>query len=250
MNDMSTRRFRLESWRLLLLCAALAAGCNWPGKPREDDRPIPSDKVVKFDVLYRENCAGCHGAEGKLGPAPPLNDPLFLALISDKELEDVVKEGRRVSPTQRTPMPGFAHKKSGPLTEAQIQAIAKGLKENWGAKPPPEAKDAPPYALPKGESGDAKKGEKIFERACSGCHGPNGEGVKGELQINDAAFLALISDQALRRIVVTGRPDLGMPNFAGGESRGSDFKPLTPAEVADVVALLASWREKATGIGK
>ena len=26
-----------------------------------------------------QNCAGCHGADGKLGPAPPIGDPVYLA---------------------------------------------------------------------------------------------------------------------------------------------------------------------------
>jgi len=60
--------------------------------------------------------------------------------------------------------------------------------------------------------------------------------------INDPNFLALISDQALRRIVITGRPDLGMPNYAGTKGRPENFQPLTAENVADVVALLASWR--------
>ena len=60
--------------------------------------------------------------------------------------------------------------------------------------------------------------------------------------INAPAFLALISDQALRRIIITGRPDLGMPNFAEHDGRPDDFKPLTSAEIDDLVALLADWR--------
>jgi len=61
--------------------------------------------------------------------------------------------------------------------------------------------------------------------------------------IHDAAFLSLISDQALRRYVITGRPDLGMPNYADGENRPEGFKPLTPGAIEDLVALLAHWRK-------
>ena len=34
--------------------------------------------------------------------------------------------------------------------------------------------------------------------------------------MNEPDFLALVSDQALRRIIITGRPDLGMPNYRRG----------------------------------
>ena len=49
------------------------------------------DQVADFDVLYKTHCAGCHGADGKLGPAPPLTDPLFLAIVHDGELLRVIR---------------------------------------------------------------------------------------------------------------------------------------------------------------
>ena len=60
--------------------------------------------------------------------------------------------------------------------------------------------------------------------------------------INDVAFLALTSDQTLRRIIITGRPDLKMPDYASRDGRAKDFAPLTSAEIDDLVALLAQWR--------
>ena len=61
--------------------------------------------------------------------------------------------------------------------------------------------------------------------------------------INDPDFLALISDQALRRCVIAGRPDLGMPDYADPTSRPDDFRPLLHQDVTNVVALLADWRQ-------
>ena len=61
--------------------------------------------------------------------------------------------------------------------------------------------------------------------------------------INDPDFLALISDQALRRYVITGRPDLGMPDYADPTGRPEGFQPLSGQDVTNVVALLASWRQ-------
>ena len=95
----------------------------------------------------------------------------------------------------------------------------------------------------------------MFDRACAGCHGKGGEGVERDgrllLKLNDPAFLALISDQELRRYVITGRPDLGMPPY---NSRPPDFQPpgfqpLTSAEIDDLVALLAYWRLGGTANG-
>jgi cytochrome c oxidase cbb3-type subunit 3/ubiquinol-cytochrome c reductase cytochrome c subunit len=210
---------------------------------------------MSFDVLFGQNCAGCHGTDGKLGPAPPLNDPLFRALVPDEELLRVVTEGR-----PGTLMPAFATSQGGPLTAEQIKVLAAGLKQRWGSAAPAPS-GAPPY-LPtptqagRAGAGNKEEGLKVFARACAGCHGKVGEGVErdGRLRrkIHDPVFLALISDQELRRYVITGRPDLGMPDYADEEARPEGFKPLTAQEVTDLVALLASWRQdgEAQGEGK
>jgi cytochrome c oxidase cbb3-type subunit 3/ubiquinol-cytochrome c reductase cytochrome c subunit len=257
-------------WCLLPLLGALAAGCDLPGTPREEDRPRPANKVKDFDTLYSARCAGCHGADGKLGPAPPLNDPIFLAIVPDDELLRVIYEGRAVTPPQRSPMPAFgapravpltdselralaepkeehhaAVRLQGPLTDAQVAVLAEGIKKRWG---PPASGDLPPYLSPTGgKGGNDKTGAGVFNRACANCHGPQGEGVRDGRPtdggaINNLAFLALISDKALRRSIITGRPDLGMPPYNGKAGRPADFHPLTSADIDDLVALLRSWR--------
>jgi cytochrome c oxidase cbb3-type subunit 3/ubiquinol-cytochrome c reductase cytochrome c subunit len=87
----------------------------------------------------------------------------------------------------------------------------------------------------------------MFARACAGCHGPQGQGGDRDGRsigaINEPAFLALISDKALRRTVITGRPDLGMPAYDGTAGRPADFRRLTSAQIDDLVTLLVSWRQ-------
>src|SRR5262245_46807411 len=113
---------------LLLLPASLPAGCDLPGRPNPADLPVPADQVKDFGALYATHCSGCHGADGKLGPAPPLNDPLFLAIVPDAEVLRVISEGRAVSAKQKSPMPAFRLGKGVPLTEAQAKVWAE-LKE-------------------------------------------------------------------------------------------------------------------------
>jgi mono/diheme cytochrome c family protein len=228
----------------------LVAGCDLPGQPKPDDRPVRADQVLDFAVLYRQNCAGCHGADGKLGPAPPLNDKAFLDIVPDALLLHVITEGR-----PGTPMPAFARHRGGPLTDAQVKVLAEGIKPRWGpAQPLPGP--LPHYSLAEGgtETGDADRGRKVFARACAGCHGARGEGSEDKDQgagaIHDVAFLSLISDQAIRRYAITGRPDLGMPNYAAKGGRPEDFQPLTSAEIADLVALLAQWRRGGSSHGQ
>jgi cytochrome c oxidase cbb3-type subunit III len=283
-----------RGWRSIVLPRLLVAlpllltvGCHWPGKPDPDERPVPPEFVLAFDALFKRNCAGCHGPDGTLGPAPPLNDPIFRAIVSEKELEAVISKGRRsasgTGKDPRTPMPAFAREQGGTLSPAQIQVLVyeiKGIRyrierkgENydarvevvkddegktpaWGVTPRPARLDVSSmreaYLNPK--TGDSKRGARVFGNACAMCHGKAGKGgqVDGvELTINDTAFLALVSDKALRRIVITGRPDLGMPNYAEkGEGRMDDFKPLTAQDITDLSAYLASWRKETAPRGK
>lgn len=236
----------------LVVCAS---GCDLPGRPKASDRWLAPQDEKSFEVLYARNCAGCHGANGKLGPAPPLNDKLFLALVPDEVLKHVIADGR-----PGTLMPAYSVDKGGQLTTEQVRVLAFGLKGHWGPVPksPP---DMPAYLL---ESGKADRGDGIeaglavFALACASCHGEHGQGrffsdelhSKPAAAINVPAFLNLYSDQALRRLVITGRPDLGMPDCTDRHGRPDEFKPLTSREVTEVVALLASWRDGGRGDGR
>lgn len=238
----------------LLLLAALA-GCDFPGRPDPADRPVPADQVMDFGALYATNCAACHGADGNLGPAPPLNDPIFLAIVPDDQLLRVITEGRRVSPAEKTPMPAFARDKGGPLTDAQVKVIADGIKKRW-ASTTPNPRSLPPYRSPPAPAGGARpaEGARVFGVACAGCHGSQGQGGKDHHgrpvgALHDQAFLALISDQELRRLAITGRTDLGMPAFDGHDGRSADYRPLSSKEIDDLVAFLASWRQPVFGGG-
>ena len=69
-------------WGILhaaLLSVLLLAACDaLPGKPTEAERPLRPAQVVDFNTLYGTNCAGCHGDNGTLGAARPLNDAIYL----------------------------------------------------------------------------------------------------------------------------------------------------------------------------
>jgi cytochrome c oxidase cbb3-type subunit III len=237
---------------ILVVCAS---GCDLPGRPKASDRWVAPQNEKSFDVLYRSNCAGCHGVDGKLGPAPPLNDKLFLALVPDDEIKYVVANGR-----PGTLMPAFSVASGGQLTALQVLVLAEGIKKRWGPVPAAPA-DTPEYRLESGkpDRGDGNEaGMVVFLNACASCHGERGHGriFSGEIggkragPINVPAFLSLMSDQALRRLVITGRPDLGMPACNDRLGRPDEFKPLTSRQVTDLVALLASWRDGARADGR
>jgi mono/diheme cytochrome c family protein len=230
-----------RSWVSVALIISFTSGCDFPGRPRAGDRSVAALTEQSFGVLYGRNCAGCHGLQGELGPAPPLNDKLFRSLISDEDLLRIISHGRA-----GTLMPAFAEASGGQLTAEQVLVLAQGIKSYWGPAEPVPA-GTPPIRLEAGEpdrgpSHDA--GLQVFARACASCHGDQGEGGDFAGAINVSEFVALSSDQALRRLIITGRPDLGMPNSSDGEGRRPGYQPLTSREVTELVSLLASWRDR------
>jgi len=224
---------QIVRWSALVLPLLAAGGCY---RPDPADRPLRPGQVLDFEVLYSQNCSGCHGADGRLGPAPPLNDALFLAIASDAELTRVVSEGRR-----GTPMTAFARAAGGGLTPEQIESIVHGMRTKWGKSTTQPVGTLPAYVATGGH-GDASTGATVFAQACAMCHGANGQGAARAGALHSPPFLALISDQALRRIIITGRPDLGMPDYRHLVDGSARPAPLSDREIGDLVALLASWR--------
>jgi mono/diheme cytochrome c family protein len=221
---------------LVLGAAAALVACDaLPGKPRPGTHDVVPSQVVAFDALYARHCAGCHGAEGRLGAARPLNDPVYLALVPRERLRQVIARG-----VPGTSQPTFAQSAGGDLTDAQVDALVQGLVETWGR--PDAARDAglPPYEA---AAGDPERGQAVFAAACAACHGPDGRGGPKGGPVVDPSYLALVSDQGLRTTVIAGRPDLGMPDWRGYVQG----QPLTPPQIADVTAWLAAQRRPVPG---
>ena len=231
----------MTSFRHLCVCAALAAilasGCGAPhGQPNKDSEVLAPKEVLAFGNLYAENCAGCHGGDGRGGAAIALANPVYLALVDDAAIRKVIADGMR-----GTAMPPFAESSGGMLTNAQIDVITKEIRTRWSKQGVLDTATAPSYA-PKA-AGDAQRGEVAYKTYCESCHGPGGDGgPKGSAITNDS-FLALVSDQGLRTIVIAGRPELGAPDWRGNVPG----KPMSDQEVTDVVAWLASRRVQNPG---
>jgi cytochrome c oxidase cbb3-type subunit 3 len=214
------------------LAIALLAGCDsLPGKPRQSDRPISPSQVTSFARLFGENCAGCHGVEGRFGAAYELANPTFQALVDDATLSRIVSQGMA-----GTAMPSFAQEYGGFLTAAQVSILVNGMRQRWKTGAP--LHDAPPYLA---SAGDPARGAQVFAQSCAPCHGAQGQGgPKVSGSITDPSYLMLVSDEAIRALVIAGRSDLGHPDWRGYPPG----QPLSAQQVADVVAWLAGKRPR------
>jgi len=220
---------RFMAGTLALLCLL---ACDPPGKPAPE--PVAAADVTDFKILFSQNCSGCHGPDGQKGPGRILNDAVYLAVIPQEALKQVITYGR-----PGTDMPAWAQSEGGPLTPQQVDALVNGI-ESW-KKPvsvPPGA-ELPSYA--ETAPGDPVNGKRLFVRGCFYCHG---QGARIGL-VTDPSYLSLSTNQNLRTSIIVGRADLGMPNYRFLNAG----HPLNDQDVSDLVAYLASLRPAESPMG-
>ena len=225
--------------RFILACALISAmictGCSQaPGRPGPHSEVIPPSEVTDFKVLYSENCGACHGHDGKGGASISLGNPVFLAIADDAAIRRTVVNG-----VQGTPMPAFAESTGGTLTDKQIDVIVSGIR-SW-AKPGTIGGELPPYAT--STTGDPHRGAEVYATYCSSCHGPEGRGGSKAGSIVNGSYLALVSDQNLRTLVIVGLPEVGAPDWRNNVPG----RPMSAPEISDVVAWLAAQRQQFPG---
>jgi len=236
---------RLWSSSLLLVsCIAsciAALGCGQlPGRPKPGSEVPRPDSVLDFATLYRQNCSACHGAQGMNGPSYPLANPNYQALVDEQFLHRVVANGER-----GTLMPAFAISAGGSLTDEQVDALVHGMRAAWYKPGTLDGANPPPFraAQAGNRTSDAARGQQVYATYCASCHGAAGQAGKSKAgSITETAFLALVSDQTLRTVIIAGRPDIGQPDWRNV----SPGHPMSDQEVTDVVAWLSSQRPGAS----
>ena len=231
----------MNSFRYLCAFAAfslmlLSACSSPPGRPTKDSEDPAPSQISDFRILYAENCAACHGTEGRGGAAVALADPVYLAIVDESSMRKVIANG-----IHGTSMSAFAQSAGGMLTDKQVDVLTSEIRSGWSQPGVLDGANPPSYAAK--SSGDVQRGELSYRSYCSSCHGPQGQGgPKGSAITNDS-FLALVSDQGLRTITIAGRPELGAPDWRGNVPG----KPMSDQEITDVVAWLVSHRVQSPG---
>ena len=238
---MRSARLRSTSFRAVALATTAFAlvGCERiPGRPRPGPEVVRPNEVLDFPTLFKANCVGCHGENGRNGAAISISNPVYLAVAGEENLKEIIGNG-----VSGKLMPPFAKSAGGMLTDQQINVLAHGMLQAWSKPDLFVGKNIPPYKAT--QLGDSTRGQQAFGTFCARCHGVAGEGAPEDAKsaagkvgsIVDGSYLALISDQGLRSIVIAGRPDEGMPDW-----RTDGPQAMTDQQITDVVAWLASKR--------
>jgi cytochrome c oxidase cbb3-type subunit III len=232
---MSSSYSRVLRFIVMPIAVALCACNDAPGRPGKNPEVARPDEVLDFNILYKQNCSGCHGPQGNGGAAIALHNPVYLAVADDNVIRHTASNG-----VPGTPMTPFAQSAGGMLTDKQVDVIVRGIRA-W-ARPGllagislPSYKQEPP--------GDAQRGAAVYATFCASCHGAKGEGGERASSIVDTTYLALVSDQQLRTIVIAGWPAVGSPDWRNDVTG----QPMSAQQISDVVAWLVAKRAQVPG---
>jgi cytochrome c oxidase cbb3-type subunit 3/ubiquinol-cytochrome c reductase cytochrome c subunit len=233
-----TKFHRLTALAFAASCLLFTAGCrNHPSRVEPDTEVARPEQILDFPTLYKQNCAACHGANGKNGASLPLANPVYLALAGQQIIANTIAHG-----VSGRLMPPFAKSAGGMLTDQQVNVLAQGIVSTWSTPNLLASANPPPYTATL--RGDAAHGQQAFTSFCASCHGANGQGAPGDAKgagklgsLIDPAYLTLVSDQYLRTLTIAGMPDRGMPDW-----RSDAQQPLTDQQITDIVAWLTSQR--------
>jgi mono/diheme cytochrome c family protein len=134
-------------------------------------------------ILFSDNCAGCHGDLGEGGENParpndiiaPISTAEYLKTRDDVTLRSVISQGQ-----PNFGMSPFGSAFGGPLDDDQIDSLVAYMR-SWEEDPPVELPpEVPAETL-------ALSGFDIFAEICAQCHGFTGAGDIGP-SLQDPAF--------------------------------------------------------------
>jgi mono/diheme cytochrome c family protein len=126
--------------------------------------------------LFAENCAVCHGADGRGRIGANLTRD-FPAIDVDAFLRRSIADG-----IEGSRMPAWSQANGGPLSEQDIDDLVAYVNElSGGSMPAAPAPTIAPVtvAAPPEVNGDPSLGAIVFGENCAVCHGSNGQGRVG-----------------------------------------------------------------------
>lgn len=210
--------------------------------PKSTAKPVPAPgsgrttrvaavgSAAAGEALYNANCMACHQPEGKgkVGFAPFIRNPDFLAATSDDFLRVNIVQGR-----PGTAMVPWAH-----LKPEAINNLIAYLRSGEDPARRASVKIDPTRRHP----GEAAGGQALYGQYCASCHGPEAkgyaEGGPGPA-IGNAGFLAVASDDYIFHTIKHGRTGTAMRAFSGPRGLAN----LSDREIGDIIAYLRNRKD-------
>lgn len=211
---LSRRRLRLAAWWLPVLAVAAFAGFTLPAGHTAAPRPVTSP--VNGQAVFAQECASCHGVDGRGTPRGP-----SLAGVGEADVDFQLTTGR-MPKRDEGPKPPPYEPKLDPATIAALDRYVTDLVARGG----PGIPAVDPAA------GDVASGGQLFRTNCAQCH--NVSGVGGELTDRPVPAVTEATPTQLGEAVRSGPAQ--MPRF--GTAAISD------SQLNDVAAYVESLKHK------
>jgi cytochrome c oxidase cbb3-type subunit 3 len=205
------------------LMASTVVSANSDGKLPPPRKLTPEQTKVSA-ANYQRYCSLCHGKDrqGHVNDhAPSLRSKSLFESGVPHAILRPMSYGR-----EGTAMGGYLDEVGGPMTLDETWDLTYWLFEMSGVV---RLKFSTKAVL-----GDIKRGESVYQKECSSCHGVKGEGISAPALGNQSA-LAHNTDEFIRHAIRKGRQDTPMVAFEN---------KLSAADIDNVTAFL---RSKASG---
>ena len=192
---------------------------------------LPDGEALSSGLMvYAENCAACHGANGAGTVIAPAIDSADLRAEPRENLVELVNNG-----VPGTLMASWQTMLSADEIESVVDLIYRWPDLLQAGVEFPEVEV---MSIPSSPELIAAGGQ-LFNIACKSCHGVDGYGTRMAPALNNQIFLAETPDAAIYQIIAGGVPDTLMPAWG---SR------LTDQDIQSLVAFLRSMEPSAPAI--
>ncbi len=207
-------------------------GCNLPGKPGPDSvvqRPTDILDPVVFTGRTAPDVTARKASRGqRRRSAIRFTSPLWTTMRCGTP-----------SPKDRpgTAMSAFAESEGGMLTAKQVDAIIHGMRQRWGQSQT-AARCHRSSLCGEGARAMHSRAQRRLRRSAHRATAPTARAARRSARSSIRNYLSLITDQGLRTIVITGRPDFNAPDWRNNVPG----HPMSDEQITDVVAWLAAQR--------
>jgi mono/diheme cytochrome c family protein len=223
--------------------------------------PVGLEAALEGRLHYATSCAACHGhaGQGVGGVGKSLTNSWFIASLTDAELHEFIRVGRRADhPDSTMGMPMPPRGGNAALHDADIETIVAYLRGMQDFRrmpdlPPMQSLAAAPTAAEVEKAmaaagGDAElagyiaSGARLYATSCSACHGPDAKGVKGNgPSLVNNPFCMSLDDEAMLAFVKKGRDpgDAANTTGIGMPARGGN-PALDDDDILDIIAYIRS----------
>ena len=156
-------------------------------------------------TLFADNCAVCHGTEGKGGPGfPNLAAGSWLWGGTPEAVAETIRVGINSAAKDTRTAQMMAFGRDGVLQREQVLAVVSYVRSLSGQK------------LAEAEQARVPAGKEVFAANCAACHGPEGKGMHdlGAPDLTDAHWIYGGDEQSILNSVHGGRQG-HMPSWEG-----------------------------------